>query len=98
MTGPIAPFFVCREPVTRAPHPTSGWPHTVRQEENQYLSIPFETLKGLPSEVQPLLGWDAGEKFMGWVEQEGKMLSPHTFLQSDDVLKLGLVEQTHRAE
>ncbi|MND17490.1 Phytanoyl-CoA dioxygenase (PhyH) [compost metagenome] len=68
----------------------------VRQEENQYLSIPFETLKGLPSEVQRLLGWDAGENFMGWVEQGGKMLSPHTFLQSDDVLKsLGLVEQTH---
>jgi hypothetical protein len=67
----------------------------VRQEESQYLSIPFETLKGLPSEVQRLLGWDAGENFMGWVEQGGKMLSPHTFLESDDALKsLGLVADT----
>jgi ectoine hydroxylase-related dioxygenase (phytanoyl-CoA dioxygenase family) len=64
----------------------------VRQEENQYLSIPFDTLKGLPEEVQRLLGWDAGENFMGWIEQGGKMVSPHTHLQSDDVLRsLGLV-------
>ncbi|WP_447791948.1 phytanoyl-CoA dioxygenase family protein [Pseudomonas farris] len=65
---------------------------SVRQEENQYLSVPFDTLKGLPSEVQRLLGWDAGENFMGWVEKGGKMMSPHTFLESDNVLHaLGLV-------
>ncbi|WP_213878922.1 phytanoyl-CoA dioxygenase family protein [Pseudomonas sp. dw_358] len=64
----------------------------VRQEENQYLSVPFDTLKGLPEQVQRLLGWDAGENFMGWVEQGGKMVSPHTHLQSDDVLRsLGLI-------
>jgi hypothetical protein len=30
--------------------------------------------------------------FMGWVEKGGKMMSPHTFLESDNVLHaLGLV-------
>ncbi|MDB5982560.1 MAG: phytanoyl-CoA dioxygenase [Pseudomonas sp.] len=68
----------------------------IRQEENQYLSVPFDILKGLPEEVQRLLGWDAGENFMGWVEQGGKMVSPITHLQSEDVLRsLGLVGGMH---
>ncbi|AVD89986.1 phytanoyl-CoA dioxygenase family protein [Pseudomonas sp. SWI44] len=65
----------------------------VRQEENQYLSVPFDTLKELPEDVQRLLGWDAGENFMGWVEHGGKMVSPQVHLQADDVAQsLGLVK------
>lgn len=65
---------------------------SVRQEENQYLSVPFDTLKQLPCEVQRLLGWDAGDNYMGWIETGGRMVSPHTFLQADNVPEaLGLI-------
>lgn len=57
---------------------------TLRQEENQYLSIPLETVKGFPPELQRLLGWSAGENFMGWIEMEGQMVDPHGLLERND--------------
>ncbi|MFD9669384.1 phytanoyl-CoA dioxygenase family protein [Rhodococcus sp. NPDC059968] len=57
---------------------------TLRQEENQYLSIPLGTVKGFPAELQRLLGWSAGENFMGWIEMEGQMVDPHGLLERDD--------------
>ena len=61
---------------------TMGYDLTnLRQEENQYLSVPVETLKELPEEIQRLLGWSAGENFMGYVEVDGQMIDPHTLLE-----------------
>ncbi|WP_062795710.1 phytanoyl-CoA dioxygenase family protein [Williamsia muralis] len=57
---------------------------TLRQEENQYLSIPLATVKGFPVELQRLLGWSAGDNFMGWIEMEGQMVDPHSLLARDD--------------
>ncbi|MCW2790853.1 MAG: phytanoyl-CoA dioxygenase [Aeromicrobium sp.] len=56
----------------------------LRQEENHYLSIPVETVKGFPTELQRLLGWSAGENFMGWIEMEGQMTDPQALLERDD--------------
>jgi ectoine hydroxylase-related dioxygenase (phytanoyl-CoA dioxygenase family) len=56
----------------------------LRQEENHYLSIPVETVKGFPAELQRLLGWSAGENFMGWIEMEGQMADPQSLLERDD--------------
>ncbi|WP_323993222.1 phytanoyl-CoA dioxygenase family protein [Nguyenibacter sp. L1] len=68
---------------------------TVRQEENQYLSVPYKTLKELPTEVQKLLGWDAGENFMGWYESGGKMHNPFDYLAAENIPQaLGLVESS----
>lgn len=58
--------------------------HFLRQEENQYLSIPLETVRELPEEMQKLLGWATGEGFMGWVEVDGKMQDPMVLLERAD--------------
>lgn len=55
----------------------------LRQEENQYLSIPFDTLRQLPEAMQRLLGWDSGKNYMGYIERDGKMINPHILLQQD---------------
>ncbi|MFM9272338.1 phytanoyl-CoA dioxygenase family protein [Pseudarthrobacter sp. NKDBFgelt] len=55
----------------------------LRQEENQYLSLPLATLKELPEEIQRLLGWDSGDNYMGYVEIDGQFTNPHTLLQGD---------------
>jgi len=56
----------------------------LRQEENHYLSIPVDTVRGFPTELQRLLGWSAGDNFMGWVELEGQMTDPQSLLERDD--------------
>ncbi|MFE3059444.1 phytanoyl-CoA dioxygenase family protein [Nocardia sp. NPDC059239] len=59
----------------------------LRQEENQYLSIPREKLLGLSEEVQRLLGWGSGQNLMGYVERNGQMADVHSLLHD---LSLGL--------
>lgn len=39
-----------------------------RAEENQFLTVDRETVKGYPYEVQDLLGWKASAPFCGWYE------------------------------
>jgi ectoine hydroxylase-related dioxygenase (phytanoyl-CoA dioxygenase family) len=39
-----------------------------RAEENQFLAVDRETVKGYPHEVQDLLGWKASAPFCGWYE------------------------------
>lgn len=56
----------------------------LRQEENQYLSVPVETVKKLPEEVRRLLGWSSGKNFMGYVEVGGQMVDPHTLLEREN--------------
>jgi ectoine hydroxylase-related dioxygenase (phytanoyl-CoA dioxygenase family) len=46
-------------------HYNLGW---LRQEENQYLSLPPEVAKGLPPELQRLVGYDFGGPYLGFVE------------------------------
>ncbi|WP_405975704.1 phytanoyl-CoA dioxygenase family protein [Streptomyces sp. NBC_00988] len=55
----------------------------LRQEENQYLSVPLDVVKGLPDRVQRLLGYEASPPFMGWIEVDGVMTDPHHVLEDD---------------
>lgn len=52
----------------------------LRQEENQFLSVPIDKIRELPENVQRMLGWDAGKNFMGWIEVDGQMIDPHVLL------------------
>ena len=47
-------------------HYSLGW---LRQEENQYLSIPPEKAKNIPHEVLKLIGYDFGGPYLGFVEE-----------------------------
>ncbi|MFJ4696590.1 MULTISPECIES: phytanoyl-CoA dioxygenase family protein [unclassified Streptomyces] len=49
----------------------------LRQEENQYLAVPRETVMTLPEEVQRLLGWDRCPPGLGQVETQ----DPHLLLE-----------------
>ncbi|MCW2931941.1 MAG: Phytanoyl-CoA dioxygenase [Actinomycetia bacterium] len=49
----------------------------LRQEENQYLAVPRETVLTLPEEVQRLLGWDLCPPGLGVVEGQ----DPHLLLE-----------------
>nr|WP_238592569.1 phytanoyl-CoA dioxygenase family protein [Rhodococcus sp. YH3-3] len=57
----------------------------LRQEENQYLSIPREKLLDLSEEVQRLLGWGSGANLMGYVERGGQMIDAHVLLENGAV-------------
>lgn len=57
----------------------------LRQEENQYLSVPREKLLGLSEEVQRLLGWGSGVNLMGYVERGGQMVDAHVLLEDESV-------------
>ncbi|WP_164516577.1 phytanoyl-CoA dioxygenase family protein [Minwuia thermotolerans] len=46
-------------------HYNLGW---LRQEENQYLSIPPDKAKDIPHEVLKLIGYDFGGPYLGFVE------------------------------
>ncbi len=55
-------------------HYNLGW---LRQEENQYLSLPPEAARVLPEALQRLIGYDLGGPYLGFVE-EG---NPHVLLE-----------------
>lgn len=42
-----------------------GW---LRQEENQYLAVPLETVNTLPERMQQLLGYQTHSTLLGWCE------------------------------
>jgi len=44
---------------------TVGW---LRQEENQYLCVPMETLRQLPEELLRLMGYSLGGELLGFVD------------------------------
>ena len=46
-------------------HYNLGW---LRQEENQFLSLPPEIARGLPEELARLVGYDFGAPYLGFVE------------------------------
>lgn len=46
-------------------HYNLGW---LRQEENQYLSLPPDIARALPPELQRLVGYDFGAPYLGFVE------------------------------
>jgi ectoine hydroxylase-related dioxygenase (phytanoyl-CoA dioxygenase family) len=52
----------------------------LRQEENQYLVVPRETVKQYPREVQELMGYKVCPPFCGFVE----MQEPTIVLETDD--------------
>ncbi|MGE0218160.1 phytanoyl-CoA dioxygenase family protein [Mycolicibacterium sp.] len=56
----------------------------VRQEENQYLAIPRETVLKYPTEVRELLGWRVCPPYLGWYE----MNDPSVLLEDPDNDKL----------
>ncbi|KAF9887191.1 hypothetical protein FE257_010445 [Aspergillus nanangensis] len=55
---------------------TPGW---CRQDENQYLAIPLDTIKSYPEEVQKLLGYQISRPYGGFVEQ----IEPIDFLKAE---------------
>ncbi|EXJ88144.1 hypothetical protein A1O1_05072 [Capronia coronata CBS 617.96] len=44
---------------------TRGW---LRQEENQYLCVPWDVARSLPVRIQKLLGYAISEPMLGWVD------------------------------
>jgi len=40
----------------------------LRQEENQYLSVPLETMRKYPPHIQRLVGYQMAGQFCGWVD------------------------------
>jgi ectoine hydroxylase-related dioxygenase (phytanoyl-CoA dioxygenase family) len=53
-----------------------GW---LRQQENQYLTLPPAIAKTLPEKLQRLIGYDFGAPFLGAVEGA----NPHALLEDD---------------
>ena len=58
----------------------------LRQEENQYLSLPVDLVRQMPEELQRLVGYTLGSNYMGYVELDGKYVDPN-FLVSNDGVK-----------
>lgn len=46
-------------------HFTLGW---LRQEENQYLGVPMETLRELPEDLLRLMGYTRGDYLLGFID------------------------------
>jgi ectoine hydroxylase-related dioxygenase (phytanoyl-CoA dioxygenase family) len=57
----------------------------LRQEENQYLVVPLETVRRYPPRVQQLLGYALSPPFCGWIE----MCDPSVALTERDISVLG---------
>lgn len=63
----------------------------LRQEENHYLSLSTETIKSFPDELRGLLGWNMSTTFVGFVEHEGKMMSPIDMLNVQEFKTTGII-------
>ncbi|KAF9887192.1 hypothetical protein FE257_010446 [Aspergillus nanangensis] len=48
---------------------------TLRQDENQYLAIPQETVKGFSPEVQAIIGYSVSQPYYGYVEMDDPIKS-----------------------
>jgi ectoine hydroxylase-related dioxygenase (phytanoyl-CoA dioxygenase family) len=57
----------------------------LRQEENQYLVVPLETVRRYPPRIQQLLGYALSPPFCGWIE----MCDPSVALTESDISILG---------
>lgn len=72
-------------------HYTLGW---LRQEENQFLTLPLDEARKLPEPVQRLMGYSLGATHLGFVDH----VDPHEFLNQtqahgpSDLAPLGLTE------
>ncbi|RSN77058.1 phytanoyl-CoA dioxygenase family protein [Acinetobacter haemolyticus] len=62
----------------------------LRQEENHYLSLSTETIRGFPDELKGMLGWNMSTTFVGFVEHEGKMMNPIDMLNVPDFKTTGI--------
>ena len=54
-----------------------GW---LRQQENQFLTLPPDVARTLPDQLQRLIGYDFGAPFLGAVDGQ----SPHALLEGPD--------------
>lgn len=57
-----------------------GW---LRQEENQYLSLPVEVARTLPESLQRLIGYDLGGPYLGFVEEGSPLVLLHEGREHD---------------
>src|SRR6266481_4405284 len=57
----------------------------LRQEENQYLVVPLDTVRRYPPRIQQLLGYALSPPFCGWIE----MCDPSVALTESDISVLG---------
>jgi ectoine hydroxylase-related dioxygenase (phytanoyl-CoA dioxygenase family) len=55
-----------------------GW---LRQEENQYLSVPLDVVRQLPERVQRLMGYSMGAYALGYIDD---VRDPMAVLRGDD--------------
>lgn len=53
----------------------------MRQEENQFITIPKDVIMSKDKKTQKLLGWGLSDPMMGWVDFEDpqKVLHPEEF-------------------
>ena len=69
-----------------------GW---LRQEENQYLSVPLEVARTLPEDLRNLMGYQMGAASLGYVrefEDPAVALFPET--KGDPKIFMKLLERT----
>lgn len=57
----------------------------LRQEENQYLVVPLDTVRRYPPRIQQLLGYALSPPFCGWIE----MCDPSVAITENDISVLG---------
>jgi ectoine hydroxylase-related dioxygenase (phytanoyl-CoA dioxygenase family) len=62
----------------------------LRQEENAYLTYPPEIAETLDPDVQKLIGYQACDPFMGYVEINGVMSDPSALFKDPDASAMGL--------
>jgi ectoine hydroxylase-related dioxygenase (phytanoyl-CoA dioxygenase family) len=63
-----------------------GW---LRQEENQYLTVPPEIAAGLPEQLQRLIGYQAHSPILGWVGGRDERLLTRTSREDTAAAHLG---------
>lgn len=64
----------------------------LRQEENQYLTVPLESVKTFPESIQRKMGYAACPPLMGFVELDGVLTDPMALLKKDDMRNISDLE------
>ncbi|MBO68330.1 MAG: phytanoyl-CoA dioxygenase [Acidiferrobacteraceae bacterium] len=71
-----------------------GW---LRQEQNQYLTVPPSEAKLLPKDLQELIGYTMHEPFLGWYDLQDPSVVLHNYAQGSKGAQDLVVEGESRA-
>jgi Phytanoyl-CoA dioxygenase (PhyH) len=66
-----------------------GW---LRQEENQYMTVPPDVAAGLPDDVAQLLGYAAHSPILGWVGERDSTLQTRASVRDDNATYLAQLD------